>query len=115
MIIGHSKDVAGIPVHGEEVHKVIKKVLISPQEGWEGWVMRLFELGAGGYTPKHSHDWPHINWIISGKGTLFLEGEEHEISAGDYAYVPSNALHQFKAAEDSDLSFICIVPEEGDV
>lgn len=115
MFIGHSKDLAGIPVQGEGANKVTKKVLISPKEGWEGWVMRLFELGAGGYTPKHSHDWPHINWIVSGQGTLYLEGKEHEVGAGDYAYVPSNALHQFKASEDCGLSFICIVPEEGDV
>lgn len=115
MVIGHSKDVAGISVQGEGVHKVTKKVLISPQEGWEGWVMRLFELGAGGYTPRHSHDWPHINWIVSGKGTLYLDGQEHQIGAGDYAYVPNNVPHQFKAADNSGLSFICIVPEEGEV
>ncbi|HHW06181.1 MAG TPA: cupin domain-containing protein [Clostridia bacterium] len=115
MIVGRSKDVTGMTLQGEGIHKVVKKVLVSPKEGWEGWVMRLFELGAGGYTPKHAHPWPHINWIAGGRGTLYLEGKEYEIRAGDYAYVPSNALHRFKAAEDSELSFVCIVPEEGDV
>ena len=115
MVLGSSKDVAGISLQGEGIHKVVKKVLVSPEEGWEGWVMRLFELGPGGYTPKHAHDWPHINWIAGGRGTLFLDGQEHEVKAGDYAYVPNNVLHQFKAAPDSELSFICIVPEKGDV
>jgi quercetin dioxygenase-like cupin family protein len=115
MIVGRSEDIAGIRLQGEGINQVTKKVLVSPAEGWEGWVMRLFELDAGGYTPRHSHDWPHINWIVSGEGTLYLDGREHAIGAGDYAYVPNNVLHQFKAADNSGLSFICIVPEEGDV
>ncbi|NLL20037.1 MAG: cupin domain-containing protein [Clostridia bacterium] len=115
MIVGRSEDIAGIRLQGEGINQVTKKVLVSPAEGWEGWVMRLFELDAGGYTPRHSHDWPHINWIVSGEGTLYLDGREHAIRAGDYAYVPNKVLHQFKAADNSGLSFICIVPEEGDV
>lgn len=115
MIVGRSSDLAGIQLQGEGINNVVKKVLVSPKEGWEGWVMRLFELGPGGYTPKHRHDWPHINWIVSGEGTLFLEGQEHRLVPGNYAYVPADALHQFKAAENEGLSFICIVPEKGDV
>lgn len=115
MIVGHSKDIEGIKLQGEGISNALKKVLISPQEGWEGWVMRVFELGPGGHTPKHTHDWPHINWIVEGQGTLYLDGAEHAIAAGSYAFVPNNALHQFKNTGSSKLTFICIVPEEGDV
>ncbi len=45
---------------------------------------------------------------------LFLDGEEHPLQSGSYAYVPSNHEHQFRAAPDSPLSFVCIVPEGGD-
>jgi quercetin dioxygenase-like cupin family protein len=45
---------------------------------------------------------------------LFLDGEEHPLEAGAYAYVPSGHEHQFRAAPETPLSFICIVPESGD-
>ena len=77
-------------------------------------VLRLFDVEPGGHTPKHSHDWPHINFVASGGGVLFLDGEEHPLLPGSYAYVPSNHEHQFRAAADAPLSFVCIVPEGGD-
>lgn len=113
MIVSHEKEVSRKKVDHPEVKNAFMQAIISPKEGWEGYVMRIFELEAGGYTPKHSHDWPHINYILEGTGTLFLENEEHAIEQGSYAYVPSNKLHQFKNTGNETLKFICIVPEEG--
>lgn len=113
MIVSHKKKVEGVRVEHPEVKDAIMKVLISPKEGWEGHVMRIFELGEGGYTPRHTHPWPHINYIISGKGKLHLGGEDHDIEAGSFAYVPAGKLHQFSNKGKEKLEFICIVPEEG--
>ncbi|MBN2625898.1 MAG: cupin domain-containing protein [Spirochaetales bacterium] len=93
---------------------VTKTTAITAKEGWEGWSMRIFTLGKEGFTPRHSHDWPHINYIVSGKGTLFIDGEEKSVAPGDTAYVKSGELHQFKNAGEEEFSFICIVPAEGD-
>lgn len=115
MIVSHKNNVKAIKVENPAVKGAMMKVLISPTEGWEGHVMRIFEVEAGGYTPKHSHPWPHINYIISGKGTLHLDGEDKVIEAGSFAYVPANSEHQFKNTGDEKLEFICIVPEEGHI
>ncbi len=93
---------------------VMKQVLVGPEQGWQGWVMRQFTIGAEGYTPRHTHPWPHINYIVSGQGILFLDGQECQIKAGSVAYVPDNSEHQFKNSGAEDLVLICIVPEEGD-
>jgi quercetin dioxygenase-like cupin family protein len=45
---------------------------------------------------------------------LLLDGVEHALEAGAYAYVPPNHEHQFRATADAPLSFVCIVPEGGD-
>jgi quercetin dioxygenase-like cupin family protein len=45
---------------------------------------------------------------------LLLDGVEHPIASGSYAYVPAEHQHQFRAAADAPLSFVCIVPEGGD-
>lgn len=114
MIVGHINDLTGIPMQGAEVQGALKKVLVSPKEGWEGWTMRLFSLAPGGFTPQHTHPWPHINFISQGQGHLFLDGQEYEVTAGSFAYVPSGKLHQFRNKGQEEFSFVCIVPEEGD-
>ena len=114
MIVAHERDVQRLKLEGDSLKNVHKKVLISPKEGWEGYVMRVFDLDVDGYTPKHSHPWPHINYILKGKGTLHLDGVDHNVEAGSYAYVPENKIHQFSNQGNELFSMICIVPEEGD-
>ena len=115
MVISHKNKLNGIKVENPEAKGAEMKVLVSPKEGWEGHVMRVFAIEEGGFTPRHSHPWPHINYIIGGKGTLFLEGKENEIEAGSYAYVPAGETHQFQNTGSEKLEFICIVPEEGHI
>ena len=114
MIVAHERDVQRLRLEGDSLKNVHKKVLVSPQEGWEGNVMRVFELDVDGYSPRHSHSWPHINYILKGKGTLHLDGIDHEVREGSYAYVPGNKVHQFSNRGNEPFSFICIVPVEGD-
>lgn len=115
MYVDHVNKIVGLEMNNPGVmEKVIKKVMVGPQQGWQGWVMRQFSLGAEGYTPRHSHPWPHINYIISGQGSLFLDGQDYALQAGSVAYVPDNIEHQFRNSGTEDFVFICIVPEEGD-
>jgi quercetin dioxygenase-like cupin family protein len=113
-VVGNKAGIDAKPMTGDGIEGVAKRVLVSPEDGWDGWVMRLFDVEPGGHTPKHAHDWPHINFVASGSGVLLLDGKEHTLEAGSYAYVPSNREHQFRAAPEASLSFICIVPEGGD-
>ena len=113
-VVGKTADVLAAPMAGAGIEGVVKRVLISPEDGWDGWVMRLFDVDPGGHTPKHAHDWPHINFVAAGRGELHLDGEDYALGAGSYAYVPAGHEHQFRAAADEPLSFVCIVPEAGD-
>lgn len=114
MIISHARNVVGNRPSSPELNNVLRKMLISPKEGWDGYVMRLFELGEGGYSPKHTHGWPHINYITSGKGILHLDGTDYELEKGSFAFVPGGKIHQFSNTGTDPFEFICIVPEEGD-
>ena len=115
MIVANEKDVHAMVMESPEVKEAAMKALISPQEGWEGYVMRVIELGQGGYSPRHTHDWPHINYVLEGSGSLHINGEDTPIEAGSYAYVPAGSLHQYKNEGSGKFRFICIVPEEGHV
>jgi quercetin dioxygenase-like cupin family protein len=113
-VVGSKDAVAATEMAGDGIEGVVKRVLVSPEQGWEGWVMRLFDVEPGGHTPRHAHAWPHINFIASGAGVLLLDGVEHALEPGSYAYVPAGHEHQFRADAEAPLSFVCIVPESGD-
>ncbi len=115
MVVGHIDSLGKKVILNPQVQGTSVSVLVSPKEGWEGYVMRVFEVEPGGFTPKHQHPWPHINYILEGQGDLMINGEHHEIKPGSYAYVPKDTLHQFKNPGDQVFKFICIVPEEGHI
>jgi len=113
-MVGRVTEVEGMPLSGEDMRNVVKRLLVGPSDGWQGWAMRLFELGPNGHTPRHRHAWPHIDFVTEGRGTLHLDGVDHPIAAGSFAYVPAGSTHQFSNAGPGTLAFICIVPEEGE-
>jgi quercetin dioxygenase-like cupin family protein len=114
MPVGRIDELEPQPVTGEGIEAVVKRVPLSPGEGWEGYVMRVFDVGPGGHTPRHTHAWPHINFVIAGRGKLHIDGVDHEVEAGSYALVPAGSTHQFANAGEDLFRFICIVPEEGE-
>ncbi len=115
MAVFHEKDYVGLKIEVPGASAVVKKSLVTPKEGWEDQVMRIFELGEGGCTPKHQHPWYHVNYIVEGTGILHLDGKDYPVEPGSYAFVPDDAMHQFTNTGKGTMKFICIVPEEGDV
>ncbi len=115
MIIGNEKEVSSRSVEHPGAKNAAMKVLISPEKGWAGYVMRIIEVGKDGFSPRHIHDWPHINYMIEGSGVLYLDGEETPVETGSYAYVPAGKEHQYRNTGAGLFRFICIVPEEGHV
>lgn len=113
MYIGHVDELTAKIAADPLAKNTGMKVLISNEEGWTDHVMRVVELGVDGHSPKHQHDWPHINYVVEGEGTLFLNGKLNPLKVGTYAYVPSNELHQFANTGAGPFKFICIVPNKG--
>jgi quercetin dioxygenase-like cupin family protein len=99
----------------ETMKSVEKQVLIGGEEGWDNHVMRMFTLGKGGYSPKHSHAWDHMVYFVKGEGVLLIDGTEYAVSGDSVALVPGGKEHQFSQSGSDELVFMCIVPTEGDV
>lgn len=113
MIVDNASNVPVIEVNSSEALFTSMKALVSKEEGWEGYVMREVEVLEGGYTPKHSHPWQHINYMIEGDGELMIDGKVNKVTPGSFAYVPPGSIHQFRNAGKGIFKFICIVPEQG--
>ena len=114
MFGGNVKDMEKIQMKMPGANGAFKQVAVGPEQGWEGWVLRVMTLEAGGNTPTHKHPWPHINYVLSGKGSVMIDGQEFPVAADTCAYIPGDSEHGFKNLGDEELRFICIVPEEGD-
>lgn len=114
MFVDNLKFIKRVPMDVPGAVNVIKQVPIGSAEGWEDHVMRVFTISEMGNTPKHKHDWPHINYIIKGEGILHMDGRDYPVEAGSVAYIPEGTEHQFKSSTMGDFSFICIVPNKGE-
>ncbi len=100
------------PVQMDGVQGATMSVMVGRNDGAPNFAMRQFAVAPGGHTPRHSHDYEHEVFIVSGKGTILLGGSERPIRGGDVIYVPADELHQFKSAGDQSepLRFLCLVP-----
>lgn len=93
--------------------RVRMAVMVGRGDGAPTFAMRLFDVAPGGHTPRHHHDYEHEVLIIRGHGTAHLNGDDHEIHAGDTIFVPPMAEHQFTAGVDG-LRFMCMAPTSRD-
>lgn len=97
-----------VEMPGAEKCKV--RWLVGKEDGAENFSMRQFEVGVGGFTPKHSHDYEHEVYVLGGQGTV-REGENlHDIKSGDVIFVKPNEVHQFVNTGDQPLNFLCLIP-----
>ena len=86
-------------------------IMVGRADGAPNFALRSFRVEAGGHTPRHSHDYEHEVYVVSGSGTVLLGGERKPIGAGDVVYVPADEEHQFRA-DEVGLRFLCLVPVE---
>lgn len=117
MITSHVNNVKAIELPEGPYSNVIGRVLISPETGWDDYVMRMFELRKNGFTADHAHDFPHYVFVLEGTGEYQLDDEVFEVESGSFALIPNNHRHQLRnnAKDETPLKFICIVPKEGHV
>ena len=73
MFVGHVNDMPKIDMTPGGAKGAAKQVAVGPEQGWEDYVMRIMTLDVEGNSPQHSHDWPHINYVISGTGVLMCQ------------------------------------------
>ena len=94
---------------------VKKQIVLGPDDGSQEIVLRYFSIAPEGKSPHHSHDFPHLVKIESGKGIAKdSAGTERQLQAGDYIYVESNEVHQFVNTGSEPFDFVCIVPIRGE-
>jgi quercetin dioxygenase-like cupin family protein len=108
------KDVPKTPVAMEGARGACKQVPLSKADGAPHFVFRVFTLEPGGFTPFHSHESEHLNFVIEGEGSLVDEhGVGTDLEAGSFAMVLPHEKHQYRnRSADRPFVMICAVPKE---
>lgn len=84
-------------------HGITMRTVIGEADGAPNFYMRVVSFDANAASPSHSHPWEHENFVVSGKGTLEMEGKTVELKPGDVTYVPPNADHCFRTTEPMEM------------
>src|SRR5262245_35032364 len=76
MLIRNINEMPLKPVEMPGVKGAEMAVMVGRQDGAPNFALRQFKVDAGGYTPRHAHDYEHEVFIVEGGGTVLLGGEE---------------------------------------
>ncbi|MFG0291845.1 MAG: cupin domain-containing protein [Phycisphaerales bacterium JB065] len=110
-LIRNIDETAANPVEMDGVKGVSMSVMIGRADGAPHFALRSFTVEPGGHAPRHSHDYEHEAYIVSGTGEVLLDGEYRPLKQGDVVYVPADEEHQFRAGPNG-MRFLCLVPIE---
>lgn len=109
----HIKNINDTPLKPVEIPGAVgaeMAIMCGREHGAPNFSLRQFKVSPGGNTPRHSHDYEHEVFIVSGGGTVLLDGKENPVREGDVILVPANEEHQFKADPSKGLRILCLVP-----
>lgn len=76
--------------------------------------LRYFEIAAAGYSTLERHQHTHAVMIVRGRGRCLVGADLYDIGLHDLISIPPLTWHQFRAAADGPLGFLCMVNNERD-
>jgi quercetin dioxygenase-like cupin family protein len=103
----HYKDEGSAPFRD-----VTRQVLFADAAGGAEW--RYFEVAPGGWSTLERHEHTHAVMVLRGHGRCLVGERVYEIAERDLVEVPPMTWHQFRAAPDAPLGFLCLVSRERD-
>ncbi len=71
--------------------------------------LRYFEVAPGGFTTLERHEHAHAVVVQRGRGRVLVGDRVFDVREHDLVHVPPLTWHQFRAAADAPLGFLCMV------
>jgi len=71
--------------------------------------LRYFEVAPGGHTTLERHEHAHAVVVHRGAGQCLVGDRIYDLAEHDLIHVPALTWHQFRAASDRPLGFLCMV------
>jgi quercetin dioxygenase-like cupin family protein len=106
-------DVLAYKPTGTHFRDITRQVLFDG-EAAPGVELRYFEVAPGGHSTFERHEHVHAVLVLRGRGRVLVGEAVSELAAYDLVRVPPMTWHQFHAAHDAPLGFLCLVACERD-
>ena len=95
-------------VDGRELFADISRQTLFSRPDLAG-EMRYFEVQPGGYSTLERHQHVHAVLVLRGSGSALVGDEILTLAEHDLVTVPPMIWHQFRAAANAPLGFLCMV------
>ncbi len=76
--------------------------------------LRYFEIAAAGYSTLERHQHTHAVMVVRGRGRCLVGADLYDIGLHDLISIAPLTWHQFRAAADGPLGFLCMVNNDRD-
>jgi quercetin dioxygenase-like cupin family protein len=94
-------------------HATQVQVLIGEEQGAPHFAMRRFIMDTNGGMPLHTNEVEHEQYVLCGRARITIGPDVHEVSAGDFLYIPAGTPHAYRVTE-APFEFLCMVPNRPD-
>ena len=86
--------------------------IFIPKEEAPHYIMRRFDIQAGGSIGVHSHPEEHEIYVLEGELQLVDgDGNHEKVVAGEFVFVPSEEPHGYANEGKKAAAFICVIPK----
>lgn len=90
------------------------RVLIDEEiSGAKNFSLLVNTSKAGTKGEEHKHTVEHCWYILSGRGTAYLDGKSFSIEPEMAIYVPANTLHKLDVEPGEDITYVVIYAPPG--
>lgn len=72
----------------------------------------LYALPAGGVDGQQPHTEDEVYYVVSGRGQIFVGGEDRPVQAGSIVFVAANVEHRFHSIKEDLQIIVFFAPAE---
>jgi quercetin dioxygenase-like cupin family protein len=72
----------------------------------------LYELPAGGVDPQQPHTEDEIYYVIAGRGSIRVAGEDQDVGPGSIIFVAAGVEHRFHSITEELSILVVFAPAE---
>jgi mannose-6-phosphate isomerase-like protein (cupin superfamily) len=90
------------PVRGEVGFRTLFGGGTTPTDSLTAGVT---ELRPGGWLGHHRHEPSELYYVVSGEGTVVLDGTEHVVGPGSAVFIPGDCEHGIRNTGSTPLRF----------
>jgi mannose-6-phosphate isomerase-like protein (cupin superfamily) len=99
----------------------IQELIEQRQASGEAWLeflrvpalsMGLYVLPAGGTDLQQPHTEDEVYYVVSGRGMIFVGGENRPVQAGSVVFVAANVEHRFHSITEDLTILVFFAPAE---